>query len=95
MEWEGVWLPKIKTWKELGGAVNVPEFRPSTVASDIGPVDPAEYFPYLLGIHEISEADRPQHVREAALREFLSRPDLDRFNRAHGGLDVVVARVLL
>jgi hypothetical protein len=38
------------------------------VASDIGPVDPAEYFPYLLGIHEISEADRPQHVREAALR---------------------------
>ena len=24
MEWEGIWLPKTKTWKELGGAVSVP-----------------------------------------------------------------------
>jgi hypothetical protein len=81
--WEGIWLPKTKTWKELGGA-DIPRFEPSTVASDIGEVDPSEYFPYLLGIHEITEAKLPISVRLTQLREFLSRPEWSQFNDAHG-----------
>ena len=50
-EWEGVWVLKPKTWKELGG-VDIPEFETPT-ASDIGPVEASKYFLYLLGIHEI------------------------------------------
>jgi hypothetical protein len=91
--WEGFWAIKTKTWKELGG-VDIPEFEPSEVASDIGPVKPSEYFPYLLGIHEIAESDEhPPNGREAALRKFLSRPEWSRFNMAHGGVDAVAAKM--
>lgn len=91
-EWEGVWVLKPKTWKELGG-VAIPEFEPQS-ASDIGPVEASKYFPYLLGIHEISEGNQMRHVKEAALRAFLSRPEWAAFTKAHGGPDTVIATVL-
>lgn len=90
-EWEGIWLPKIKTWKELGGA-DLPEFVPSTAASDIGPVKISEYFPYLLGIHEIVESTMPRDVLVVQLREFLSRPEWSNFNDAHKGAEAIVSR---
>lgn len=91
-EWEGVWMLKLKTWKELGGA-DVPDFDPPT-ASDIGPVDASKYFPYLLGIHEISEGNQMRHFKEEALRGFLSRPEWAAFTKVHGGADAVIAAVL-
>jgi hypothetical protein len=92
-QWEGIWIIKAKTWKELGG-VDIGKFLSPTAASDIGPVNPAEYFPYLLGIHEVSESDQPRSSKEAALRAFLTRPEWDQFNKAHGGSAAVIARVL-
>jgi hypothetical protein len=92
-QWEGIWMIKTRSWKDLGG-VDIPEFEPTTAASDIGPVKPSEYFPYLLGIHEISESDQPRGSKEAALRAFLACPEWSRFNSAHGGAAAVIARVL-
>lgn len=91
-EWEGVWVLKPKNWKELGG-VDIPEFE-TTTASDIGPVEASKYFPYLLGMHEISEGNQMRHVKEEALRAFLSRPEWAVFNKAHGGAAAVIAAVL-
>lgn len=91
-EWERVWVLNPKTWKELGGT-DTPEFEPLT-ASDIGPVDASKYFPYLLGIHEISEGDQMRHVKEEVLRGFLSRPEWAAFTKVHGGEDAVIAAVL-
>jgi hypothetical protein len=75
-------------------SADIGEVEPTTISSDIGPIDPADYFPYLLGIHEISESDQPWSVREAALRQFLTHLEWERFNNAHGGAEAVIARVL-
>jgi hypothetical protein len=90
--WEGAWFPKTKTFRELG--IDLPEMDEGTAASDIGSVKPSEYLPFLIGIHEIVESKSPLRVREAQLRDFLSKPEWKRFSDAHKGIEAALSRWL-
>jgi hypothetical protein len=53
--WEGIWLPKLKTFRELG--VDMDEPSMGTMASDVGqiPADGGDYLPLLIAVREIVE----------------------------------------
>jgi hypothetical protein len=51
---DGIWLPKLRTFQKLG--VNLREFE-SKHASDIGPVVPSDYLPFLIEFRTIIESD--------------------------------------
>ncbi|CAH1661663.1 conserved hypothetical protein [Hyphomicrobiales bacterium] len=52
----GIWLPDLKTFKELG--FDVPDLPPGTIASEIGqiPIDGGELLPFLIEYRQIIEA---------------------------------------
>ena len=90
-QWEGIWLLKTKTWKELGG-VDFPEFAPSTRASDIGPVSTdGRYLEFLVTVRSIVEVAAPVESRRAALLGELGRPEWADFVAAHGKMARVLA----
>jgi len=59
---EGIWLPKTKSWTELG--IDIPDAsNESEVASDIGPVKSSLYLPFLKAFRAIVE-DETLSVQE-------------------------------
>lgn len=52
-QWHGIWLPKTKTFRELG--IDVDEIEEGSCASDIGSVKASEYLPFLLKFREVVE----------------------------------------
>ena len=52
-EAQGCWVPKTKTWEDLG--IDIPEPPDTEEASDIGPVKAAEYLPFLKRFRTIVE----------------------------------------
>jgi hypothetical protein len=79
--WHGIWLPVVKTWRELGG-VDIPEFKPSTIATGIGALSPHDadaLSQALIEIRQAAEGEASVAARRAKLRETvnaLSRGDL-------------------
>lgn len=65
--WEGVWVPKTKSFKELG--IDAKEWPESTSSSDIGYIKPSEYLPFLIAIREIVELDESIDSRISKLYE--------------------------
>lgn len=67
---DGVWTPKVKSWKELG--LNIKEFAPSVMASAVGliPEDGGEFLKMLIAFRQEAEsvgtpverAERAYHV---------------------------------
>ncbi len=53
--WMGMWLPKLKSFKELG--IDMPEMPETTVSSDIGYVYPSKFIKFLIAFREIVESD--------------------------------------
>lgn len=51
---DGIWIPETITWRELG--IDIDEM-PREVASDVGPVNPSEYMPFLIGFRKIVEGN--------------------------------------
>jgi hypothetical protein len=77
--WEGVWLPKTKTFRELG--VDLLELPPGHMASDIGPipVDGGGYLRFLIAVRKIVEGGEPVASRVEALQAFLGLPEWSPF----------------
>ena len=90
--WEGIWVTKIKTWRELG--FNVDEFSPSTTASDIGLVKASEYLPFLIAIRSAIETPY-QDIAEVTNRiiEVAKNPQFSSFVAGHGGVDGLINKV--
>lgn len=65
--WEGIWLPKSKTYRELGADIDEPP--QGTHASDAGQVIPDDYVPFLIAIRKIIELDEPIEDRIDKLRK--------------------------
>jgi hypothetical protein len=66
--WEGHWMPKLKTWRDLG--FNIDELPESTLASHIGQVKEEDYLPFLLAVRKIVELNEPIDSRIKLLREY-------------------------
>lgn len=73
-QWQGIWLIRTKRWRELGSVVDMPEFQPSTVASDAGQVRSEEYLPFLIAVRSIVEREGTATSRSSQLRDELERP---------------------
>ena len=97
-QWEGAWLPITKSFEELvGGHGRADEdvqffrrldsamARPSTVASDVGPVLADSYLPFLVAVRKIVEANDSIENRIVALRDMEVPPEWKGFLRKHGG----------
>lgn len=56
-EWQGIWVPKAKSFKDLG--LDIEEMDEGTSSSDIGAVKPSEYVPFLVEFRKIVEGAKP------------------------------------
>lgn len=88
-QWMGIWVPKTKTWAELGIDVAEADYE-SSAASHIGPVKPSEYLPFLVAIREVVE-DRSLSLnhRKAGIAALCSRPEFSEFAERHGGAEEI------
>lgn len=62
----GCWIPKPRTFRETG--IDLPELSEGTAASDVGPVKPSDYVPFLKRFRQIAEADEPVNARIEKLK---------------------------
>jgi len=85
----GVWLPKTKSFRELG--LNVDEFPEGTVTSDIGLVNPSDYLPFLIDIRKIVEANEEIQTRTEKLKKIiLIDSNYQTFVEKHGGINKII-----
>ena len=68
---DGIWVPKTKSWSQMG--LNLQEPPESTCASEIGPIKPAVYLPFLKAFRRIVEADRPHEDKLRNLQQLEGR----------------------
>jgi hypothetical protein len=52
---DGIWIYKTKTWSQLG--IDLPELSAVDSASDVGPVNPSDYLPFLIELRTIFESN--------------------------------------
>lgn len=64
---DGIWLPKTKTFKELG--IDVEEMEEGKCASDIGHVKAEEYLPFLKSFRRIVESNKSVEQKIQLIRE--------------------------
>jgi len=89
--WEGIWTYKIKTWEELGIALN--EFPESTVASDIGPVLPSQFLRFLIAVRQnIEDVSLSIEEKIARVRELCNKPEFLGFVAGYGGPEELLER---
>ncbi|ABW68751.1 hypothetical protein Dole_2948 [Desulfosudis oleivorans Hxd3] len=86
--WEGIWVFKTKTFRELG--CDVDEVAPGTHASDVGLVLPADYLPFLIAIRRVVELDEPIENRIKKLREMPMASDWKTYIEKHGGIEKII-----
>lgn len=89
-QWEGIWIPRVKTLRELG--IDVPEQAPLVAASEFGPVVIELYLPFLLAVRSIVEADSSVTERRERLRHELRKPQWATFCAKLGGQDAIADR---
>lgn len=85
--WEGMWLPKLRTFRELGVDIDEP---PSTMASHIGPICPQEYLPFLIAVREIVERPESIECRSQLLRAKLKDEPYRMYVDKHGGIEEIM-----
>jgi len=88
--WEGAWVQKTKTFRELG--CDVDEVAPGTHASDVGQVLPADYLPFLIAIRRVVETDEPIENRINKLREMPIWDEWKTYVEKHGGIETISGR---
>lgn len=79
--WEGLWTPKTESYRSLG--IDVDEV-PVTCASDVGPVSPGDYLPFLIALRKTVELDEPIEERIKKLRTMPIRPEWQTFVESYG-----------
>lgn len=87
-DWEGCWVPRTKTWAELG--IDLPDKGPPISSSDIGYVSPEEYLPFLKEIRAVVEDVAPISVLEERLRSLLGDSKWSGFVERFGGAGQIV-----
>jgi len=91
--WHGIWVPLAPTWADLG-LLGIPDFMPSTMASDIGPIpiDGGDYLVFLKLFRAIVE-ERPTKTDAAAVQALVdSSPSFHAFALTHGGVQAMLKR---
>lgn len=88
-QWMGIWLPKTRTWAEIGIGAAKPDYERSA-ASHIGPVKQSEYLPFLMTIREVVE-DRTLSLddRRVGIAALCIRPEFQEFADRHGGANEI------
>lgn len=83
--WMGIWIPKPKTFRQLGLDIDEPD-SDSAVTSPAGPVKPSEYLPFLVAVREaVEDSSGGLGGRLARLVAVSARPEFSRFVAAEGG----------
>lgn len=87
--WEGVWLPRLRTFRELG--IDVDEIS-STMASDIGPIpqDGGDYLKFLIAARTAAEAAGPAGARRSTLASIIAMPEWRETLNKRGGASAVL-----
>ena len=88
--WEGAWVEKTKTYRELGLAVD--EIPEGAVASDIGPILRSDYLPFLIALRKIVELDEPIENRISKLREMPILGEWKTYVEKHGDIETISGR---
>ena len=88
--WEGIWIAKLKSFRELGFPVN--DFPDRLHASEIGPVIPADYLPFLIAVRTIVETHEPVETRIEKLMRMPLATELAVFAQKHGGMNELAER---
>ena len=82
--WEGMWLPKTKTFRDLGFNMNE---LPRTIASDIGLIRADDYLPFLVAVRKIVESHDSIENRIQQLKEMPLTKDwkayVDKYGPSH------------
>ena len=88
--WEGVWVPKSKTFMELG--INLPEFPLGAMASQIGsiPGDGGPFLAFLISVRVIVETAETLMLRRENLGRQLDDASRLPFVNALGGKEAVL-----
>lgn len=86
--WEGIWIPKTKTWRELG--LDVDEIKESTMATDLGQITATEYLPFLISVREIIEKNESIDSRINMMRNKPMTGSWKTYIDKHGGVDKII-----
>ena len=86
--WEGIWIPKTKTFSELG--IDIDELPPGAHASSLGPIVAGDYLPFLVAIRKIIELNDSIENRIDKFREMISVCDWQEFLRKLSGIEKIV-----
>lgn len=86
--WQGIWLPKLKTWRELG--YDIDEVDEGKSASDIGLISRDAYLPFLKAVRGVVEKADSIDGRVEQLRDELKKPEWSEFVEKHQGADVII-----
>lgn len=86
--WEGVWVPQVKTWREMG--VDINEISESSMASNIGQIKASEYLPFLISVRELVELFETTDKRIEKLRNKEMSGNWKSFVSQHGGIEKII-----
>jgi hypothetical protein len=90
--WMGIWVPKPKTFGEIGIDIDEPELE-QVVASPAGPVIAAEYLPFLMAVREaVEDTAGGTEARMERLRAVCGTAHFARYVAAEGGPDALCDR---
>jgi hypothetical protein len=70
--WMGIWVPELKTWKELGFE-GIKEFGEGSCASDIGPVKRSKYLPFLIEVRGVIETEKTMESKIKSLQTIMAK----------------------
>jgi hypothetical protein len=90
--WEGIWIPKEKTWEELG-ITGIDDFPDSTMASDIGMVRAEDYLPFLIAVREIVELNDSIENRIEMLKKRLMVSEWKTYVEKHNGIGSIIQKI--
>jgi hypothetical protein len=91
-QWEGVWVPKLRTWRELG--IDLAETPVSTSASDIGQVLSSQFVPFLIAVRQnLEDGSLTINEKISRVSELSKVPEFSGFVVAYGGSDGLIDRL--
>lgn len=86
--WEGIWVPKTKTFRELG--IDMDEIVSDVFASHIGPIHAKEYLPFLIEVRKIVELNNSIESRIKMLKEKPKVGVWKIYVNKHGGINKII-----
>ncbi len=92
--WEGIWVRRLKSWRELGLDIDGSPNADGTMASEIGqiPKDGGDFLRYLVALRSIVERESSIEERMEALATELERPEWADFVQRMGGQRAIIDR---